>query len=32
VWREFAATVAIGVVCFVGALLRFRKALTATQL
>ena len=32
VWREFAATAAIGVVCFVGALLRFRKALTAMQL
>jgi ABC-2 type transport system permease protein len=32
VWREFAATAAIGAVCFVGALLRFRKALTATQL
>jgi ABC-2 type transport system permease protein len=28
VWREFAATAAIGAVCFVGALLRFRKALT----
>ena len=32
VWREFAATAAIGAVCFVGALLRFRKALTAMQL
>ena len=31
VWREFAATAAIGAVCFVGALLRFRKALTAMQ-
>jgi ABC-2 type transport system permease protein len=31
VWREFAATAAIGTVCFVGALLRFRKALTALQ-
>ena len=30
--REFAATAAIGAVCFVGALLRFRKALTAMQL
>ena len=32
VWREFAATAAIGAVCFVGALLRFRKALTVMQL
>jgi ABC-2 type transport system permease protein len=32
VWREFAATAAIGTVCFVGALLRFRKALTALQM
>jgi ABC-2 type transport system permease protein len=32
VWREFAATAAIGAVCFVGALLRFRKALTAMQM
>jgi ABC-2 type transport system permease protein len=32
VWREFAATAAIGAVCFIGALLRFRKALTAMQL
>jgi ABC-2 type transport system permease protein len=32
VWREFAATAAIGVVCCVGALLRFRKTLTAMQL
>jgi ABC-2 type transport system permease protein len=32
VWREFAATAAIGAVCFVGAMLRFRKALTATQM
>ena len=32
VWREFAATAAIGAVCFVGALLRFRKALTAIQM
>src|SRR5215813_7241397 len=32
VWREFAATAAIGAMCFVGALLRFRKALTAMQL
>jgi ABC-2 type transport system permease protein len=31
VWPEFAATAAIGAVCFVGALLRFRKALTAMQ-
>jgi ABC-2 type transport system permease protein len=31
VWREFAATAAIGAACFVGALLRFRKALTAMQ-
>ena len=31
VWREFAATAAIGAVCFVGALLRFRKALTVMQ-
>jgi ABC-2 type transport system permease protein len=32
VWREFAATAAIGAVCFIGALLRFRKALTAMQM
>ena len=32
VWREFAATAAIGAVFFVGALLRFRKALTAMQM
>jgi ABC-2 type transport system permease protein len=32
VWPEFAATAAIGAVCFGGALLRFRKALTAMQL
>ena len=32
VWPEFAATAAIGAVCFVGALLRFRKALTAMQM
>ena len=32
VWREFAATAAIGAVCFVGALLRFRKALTSMQM
>lgn len=32
VWREFAATAAIGAMCFVGALLRFRKALTAMQM
>ena len=31
VWREFATTAAIGAVCFVGALRRFRKALTAMQ-
>jgi ABC-2 type transport system permease protein len=31
VWPEFAATAAIGAVFFVGALLRFRKALTAMQ-
>ena len=31
VWREFAATAAIGTVFFVGALLRFRKTLTAMQ-
>ena len=32
VWREFAATAAIGGVCFVGALRRFRQALTAMQI
>ena len=32
VWREFAATAAIGAICFVGALLRFRKTLTAMQM
>ena len=32
VWREFAATAAIGAVCFIGALLRFRKALAAMQM
>lgn len=32
VWREFAATAAIGAVCFIGALRRFRKARTAIQL
>jgi ABC-2 type transport system permease protein len=32
VWREFAATAAIGAVCCVGALLCIRKALTAMQL
>lgn len=32
VWREFAATTAIGAVCFGGALLRFRKALSAMQM
>ena len=32
VWQEFAATAAIGAVFFVGALLRFRKALTAMQM
>jgi hypothetical protein len=31
VWPEFAATAAIGAVCFVGALPRFRKVLTAMQ-
>ena len=31
VWREFAATAAIGTVFFVGALLRFRKTLTAME-
>jgi ABC-2 type transport system permease protein len=31
VWREFAVTSAIGAVCFVGALRRFRKVLTAVQ-
>jgi ABC-2 type transport system permease protein len=31
VWPEFAATAAIGAVFFAGALLRFRKALTAMQ-
>jgi ABC-2 type transport system permease protein len=31
VWREFAATSAIGAVCSVGALLRFRTVLTAMQ-
>jgi ABC-2 type transport system permease protein len=29
VWREVAATAAIGAVCCVGALRRFRQALTA---
>jgi hypothetical protein len=32
VWRDFAATAVIGAVCFIGALLRFRKALTAMQM
>jgi ABC-2 type transport system permease protein len=32
VWPEFAATAAIGAVFFVGALWRFRKALTAVQM
>jgi ABC-2 type transport system permease protein len=32
VWREFATTAVIGAVCFVGAMLRFRKALTAIQM
>ena len=32
VWPEFATTAAIDVVCFVGALLRFRTALSAMQL
>ena len=32
VWREFAATAAIGAVCFIGALLRFCKALTTMQM
>jgi ABC-2 type transport system permease protein len=31
VWPEFAATAAIGAVCFAGALWRFRTALTAMQ-
>jgi ABC-2 type transport system permease protein len=31
VWREFAATAAIGAVFFVSARWRFRKALTAMQ-
>jgi ABC-2 type transport system permease protein len=31
VWREFTATAAIGIVFFVGALLRFRTALSAVQ-
>jgi ABC-2 type transport system permease protein len=31
VWPEFAATAAIGAVCFAGALRRFRTALTAMQ-
>ena len=31
VWPEFTATAAIGAVFFVGALLRFRKTLTALQ-
>jgi ABC-2 type transport system permease protein len=31
VWPEFAATAVIGAVFFVGALLRFRKALTSMQ-
>jgi ABC-2 type transport system permease protein len=32
VWPAFATTAAIGAVCFVGALLRYRKARTAMQL
>jgi len=31
VWREFAATAAIGAAFFVGALLRFRTTFTAMQ-